>query len=51
MTEKQARMIAIEFAKAAIESPSGGATFYFNAKSADDIADFIEKLTERLTSE
>lgn len=49
MEKERAQEIAIEFAKEAIAS--GSASFYFNEKGANDIADFIEKLTERLAAQ
>ena len=51
MEKERAKEIAIELAKAAIESPAGGAIFYINSDSADHIADFIERLTNRLSDQ
>lgn len=49
MEKESAQKLAIEFAKEAIAS--GSAPFHFNEKGATDIADFIEKLTERLAAQ
>ena len=50
MNKETAVEYALSLAKAAIENSTERLPFYPNATSANDTADFIEKLVERLTS-
>jgi len=48
MEKPTAQSIAIDVAKVALGACSGTPTTYPSAESADDVADFIETLTNRL---
>lgn len=50
MNKERALEVAIELAKSAIESPSNSVKVYPNKTSAEDVAAFIQTLTDRLTS-
>lgn len=51
MDKIQAQALAVELAKIAVGSPSGSLSVYPNTQSANDIADFIESLTDRLAAQ
>lgn len=51
MDKFQAQAIAIELAKIAVGSPSGSISVYPNTENANNIADFIETLTNRLADQ
>lgn len=51
MTKEEAKAIAIELAKSVIASPTGNVPICPNSKTASEIADFIQTLTDRLADE
>lgn len=50
MNKHEAQAIAIELAKIALANIGGNSTVYPSKSSANDVADFIETLTDRLTT-
>ena len=51
MTRDEAKIAAIELAKAAMSSDAGTVSVYPNSTSANEVADFIDTLIVRLTTE
>jgi len=51
MTREEAKIAAIELAKAAMSSKAGTVSVYPSSASAKDVADFIDKMIDRLATE